>query len=460
MIKFETLKKVNTLSSITEEIKKVVLIKDENLVKALFASVVGNFLGGDQVWMLLVAPPSGSKTLMLSLLEKINNEEDKKTGKIFYVSDLTLNTFASGLNTGKGNDDPSLLMKASNGLIIFKDFTSIMSKEQTVRDGIMAQLREIYDGKFVKMTGNNKNIEWNSQVGIIGGVTEAVYMYMAQMSSLGERFMFYNIEQPNRHDVLRRTMENGFHMKEYIDTLQDFTKQYIESVNDFVNKYYVNLFSEGIKFTEQVFNELMYTADLAAIARSAVFTDYKTGEINFVPAPEMPSRIFGQLKTMAAAIAIMKLHDKYHTDNVEPNENTILEIDQEDIELLKKFAFDSIPKTRRNVLVPLAEYSDGVTTKGLAIALNLPSDTVKRYLYQLNGLKVCDRREKRGPGGDQWILKEDFRKVILNVADATIKEGMLDISELAEQDDDDLVGEVMGNNTIDESELMKDFDEL
>ena len=63
----------------------------------------------------------------------------------FWLSELTENTLLSGLDE-KGKPEPSLLMKLKDEVLIFKDFTTILSMPRDRLRAILAQLREIYDG--------------------------------------------------------------------------------------------------------------------------------------------------------------------------------------------------------------------------------------------------------------------------------------------------------------------------
>jgi len=112
----------------------------------------------------------------------------------------------------------------------FKDFTSILSKNPEARTEIMAQLREIYDGEYTKRTGTGDDIVWHGKVGAIAGSTEAVYKHLEDLSAMGDRFIMYNIEQPDRLQVARRALENARDIHEKRDAVKSATKSYIEHV--------------------------------------------------------------------------------------------------------------------------------------------------------------------------------------------------------------------------------------
>ena len=89
------------------------------------------------------------------------------------LSDLTDKTLASGLTPDKG-DDPSLLSRLLNAVMVFKDFTTVLEMRREQRAAVLAQLREIYDGRFDKSWGTGKELHWQGRLSVLAGVTSAV----------------------------------------------------------------------------------------------------------------------------------------------------------------------------------------------------------------------------------------------------------------------------------------------
>lgn len=157
---------ITTFKQLEEEYKKIFLIKDEGIIRLLIATVIGNYLPIDPIWLMIVAASSGGKSELMLSLNKVGET-------IVPISDLTTNTFASGqTRTGK---ETSLLHKMKPGsVLVFKDFTSILSKNRESKGEIMAQLREIFDGKYTKRTGTGDDIVWEGKIGAIAGSTENI----------------------------------------------------------------------------------------------------------------------------------------------------------------------------------------------------------------------------------------------------------------------------------------------
>lgn len=395
---------IKTIEQLEEEVDKVFLLADRGLVRMVCATVIANRMALDPVWLLLVAPPSGGKTEMIAAIAGLEF--------VHQISDLTVNTFASGQKkTGK---ETSLLLKINNGIMAFKDFTSVLSKNKDAKKEIMGQLREIFDGEYVKRTGTGDDIVWRGKAGAIAGCTEIIYRHLEEMSAMGDRFIMYNIKQPPRLEVARRMMDNAHDILDKRNHLKECFKHYINYVID-------NLNQEDINLAERTKEELLQVADFATRVRSAVLTDFKTGQVDFVPTAEMPMRVTSQLYTLASAFIAM--------DKAAPlNKNAPAhsgELTEKERKLLYKTAIDSIPKTRRDVIYPLAEYRDGVSTAGLAVRLNLPTSSVGKYLAQLNALGVCTRKKKGGTQGDVWRIHEEYRKILVDLDGVEVQNGTL-----------------------------------
>lgn len=405
MTNFLKPEEITSIELLEQEVAKVLLIEDKGIVKMVVATVIANRMTLDPVWLLLVAPPSGSKTEFILAISGLDF--------VYPISDITVNTFASGQKkTGK---ETSLLLKMNNGLMAFKDFTSIISKNKDARKEIMSQLREIYDGEYIKRTGTGDDITWRGKVGAIAGCTESIYQYIEEMSAMGDRFIMYTIDQPDRIEMARRMLENASDMQSKRHHLKEC---FVFFINYVINK----LDEDSIQIEASMREELLEVADFATKARSAVMVDFKSGLVNFVPTAEMPARMTAQLYTLASAFVAINKSNPIILPSHPANKG---ELTNEEKRLLFKTAFDSIPRTRRNAIYPLARYKQGVSTAGLATYLDLPTDSTKKYLQQVNALGICTRKRDPGPQGDAWIMKEKWRNVMMKIEKFEVVDGVL-----------------------------------
>lgn len=392
---------LRTVKELEEVINKILLLKDDGIIRLICATVIANRLTLDPVWLLIVAPPSGGKSELITGLNDLDFMHP--------ISTLTQHTFASGMVNQKKQVD--LLHRINGKIIALKDFTSILSMNKEAQREVMGQFREIYDGEYVKEFGTGKTTKWKGKIGIIGGVTpEGAYQFQ-EHSGMGERFILYKMLQPGRVEMSKRVRENRGKMAANRIVMKDAFKEYIEYVLD-------NLAgSITVKLDEDLQDDLFAVADFATLARSKVKTDFRGKDIIYVPEPEMPGRFVGELLALATALAIM-------------NRGSLSE---EDMQLLYKVALDSIPSVRKLAINALTQYKTG-TTASLATHLNYPTDVVRGWLNELNALGVCDRISKAAGGADGWEMKQKYKDIINNFGEVKTSD-----KELEGGDDEDSI---------------------
>jgi hypothetical protein len=204
-MKKDTRTDIVTFKDIEDIFDTILLLADRDLIRITIAAILGNqMMNRRPIWLMLVAPPSSGKTTALSALNglKVTNKAGEFVEPIHSISDITENSFASGAQRSDG--EVSLLFKIpKGGVMVFKDFTSILSKNAYAKRIVMGQLREIYDGSYVKRTGTGKDVKWEGKIGALAGVTESVYQHLESMSVMGDRFMLYQVPQPDRKKMLR-----------------------------------------------------------------------------------------------------------------------------------------------------------------------------------------------------------------------------------------------------------------
>lgn len=409
-----------TFKAVQEAYDDALLLEDRHFVKVVAATVLANQLDGPPVWLMIVAPSSGGKTAVLLTLDELEFIVGKKVS--FFISDLTENTFASGFK-GAGGDAGLLAKVPYGGLLIFKDFTSILTKRHEARDAIMGQMREIFDRKFDKSTGNNQDTAWTGKLGALAGVTTAVHEYMSEMSVMGDRFIMYSPKMPDRRILLNFLMEmklDGESQEKKLATAKGVMHGYLKHCIKYAKNAKLNMKPEHRE-------HLMDVADFATKVRSGVIVDERRGHVKFVPEPEMPTRLIEQLLSIGTVLSLM------HEVDSEPTQLT-----DDDMNLLYKIAFDSIPVKRRWALRQLATYTQGATTAGIAAKIGYETEVVKEWLAQLNALDIC-RRIKGGSGAaDTWVLNDEYIEIMMTYEGVEQKE---DVLTDPDADPDDLLAD-------------------
>lgn len=409
-----------TFDKVQKAYDDALLLADRDLIRLIAASVIANQMDGNPVWLMVVASSSGGKTAILLTLDELEFIPGRRV--TFFVSDLTENTLASGFKSAAGSDASLLNQMPIGGIMIFKDFTSMLTKRHEVRDTIMGQLREVYDRKFDKRTGNKQDVAWKGRVGALAGVTEAVHEFMASMSVMGDRFIMYSPKQPDRRELLRFMMG----LKNEPENQEKRLLKARKIMHEYLSACVANLPKAKMMMNDNDKEHLMEVADFVTKARSGVIEDLRTGAVRFVPSAEMPTRLIDQLLSIGTALCLMGVVD---------GKSGVL--DDNDMKLLYKIAFDSIPLKRLWALRELATYIQGVSTAGIASVIGYETNVVSQWLAQLNALGIINRLKNQGRG-DIWTLKPEFRDIMVTYQNVQTKDGVL---EDPNADDDELFSE-------------------
>lgn len=421
--------KIRNLKELQDKFDEVFLMADRGILPLICATVVANQLDNDPVWLLLISPPSGGKTELIESLEKVTL---RGKALAFPISDLTVNTFASGQKkTGK---ETSLLHKMSVGSIMtFKDFTSMISKNKDAQAEIMSQLREVYDQHYVKRTGTGDDIVWKGKVGAIAGCTEIIYEKNEEFAVMGDRFIMYSMIQPDRMDVLSRVMES---MKDKGDGFKKKKNHIKDCMKDYLEWVFENQENVPFEISEDNKKDLLSIVNFVTIVASGMVIDKRRGLVEFVPSKTMPMRMAKQIIGLGEAFVLMNKLAIVPEEKLKEGDVMLGtaqgELTQEQINILYKIMFDTIPIKRRTALKALAKYKLGVGTAGLATSIGYQTVVVSSWLAQLNALGICTREKRTGPKGDKWILKEEYRDLMVRFEKIDMVDASLETDEVGD----------------------------
>jgi hypothetical protein len=354
--------------------------EDENVIDIVFAAYVGNKLGGDPLWICIVGPPASGKTEIISSMDGY--------GSVFLLSSLTPNTFISGKElTSPNARNPSLLpLLGGKTLLLIKDLTTIIMKHKDSKAEIFSQLREIYDGRFVKAFGTGKTEDWKGKFGILAGVTSVIDREFALNSLLGERFLYFRMHTRDHMNAARMALEHTEGIDAYRKNLQQEVWQFLTWLDANVHTHGVTI---GADFEQCLIN----LAPLCTHARSAVLRDNKQ-VLQAVPEPEGPARMVKQLSLLAKALALV--HGQHSVDRAV-------------YALVKKVARDCLPRLRLKVLDTLwGMFGEGQSVQDgqivwpwyrrqqIAEGAGLPDATVRLVLEDLMLLNLVVRAVEAG----------------------------------------------------------------
>jgi hypothetical protein len=366
-----------SIRKLKEAIDKWLLIKDEGLVKVLVATVIANKLKGDPVWLFIVTASGGAKTELIRGLNKID--------VVYPISDLTPQTFLSG---EKSNKNASLLLRLPNNAILtFKDFTTVLTMHRDKRHVIISQLREIYDGQFKKEFGTGETKEWRGKIGFITGVTTIIDTHYSIYQTLGERFIQYRPEQADEIKISLKAINNSGYEDEMREEIEN-------AIFDFISG--IGIPNYKVEIPEQLKNQIANLASFCAKARSHIVREgYSTREIQFVPEPELPTRLSKQLVMLCSALFLISRA-----------------FTKEDYGLIYKIGMDTLPQNRKLAIEILSNTNDFLNTNEIALKIGYPLNTTRRILEDLSVLKLIDRLSKGQGYVDKWIISDRTRELL------------------------------------------------
>jgi hypothetical protein len=366
-------------------------LPDPGIVEVMLASVVANRMEGDPVWVLLVGPPASGKTEVLSSLSGLP--------EVHEMSTITKAGLLSGSASKKEGATGGLLPKVGRyGIVVCKDFTSVLSESSDTRTELLAALREIYDGSWVRHVGGEggRTIAWQGKVGLLAGVTETIDRHTAAIGAMGERFIFYRLPELNyggRLEQGRASLENTGHQAEMRAELSSAVAEFLSSIE--IPKEMPDLDEEEVE-------RLIMLADLATRCRSSVERSGRDREVELVPQAEAPGRMQAVLVQMARAMKVLKIEKS--------------EIDR----LNMKIALDGMPKLRRSVIEHLTGEVASLNPSAalIADAIGIPTATVSRTLEDLAAHRIVERTAARGMG-NMWTASEWLINCLLDGSGAT-----------------------------------------
>lgn len=362
---------------IHEAYRKWLYLPYTDVLDVMFGTMIANRMDGDPLWLFLVAPPGGTKT---ELINSISSAPNTVT-----TSSLTSKSLVSGANTA-GGGDPSLIPKLDQKVLLVKDFTTILNINVVERDSIFGILRDAYDGKTEKDFGNGIHRSYVSKFGIISGVTPAIELYTEGNTSLGERFLRYDIPIPHdakgRHEYLLRAEQNAGKEVQMRKELADIGTAVLS--HDFKN---IPVIDAKIK------NQTIALAQFLAKMRGTVVRDKFTKEITHNAFSELGTRIVKQFTKLMYGIGMYR--------NVSMVDNDIYDI-------VKHMALSTVPHRLEKIIRYMYEDDPERSYKVDEIAshLKLPAMTCSRLLENLDMLGVVNQ-QRESMLKTEWTLNED-----------------------------------------------------
>lgn len=182
-------------------------------------------------WIFIIGPSGTAKTRLgiypYSTLTRAFTISDISPAGLFSIDKSRRVPVSHGLLIQSGNP--------GNAIWLFKDFTTMLSKDSSTFLEFMSRLREIHDGEFSRDIGQTQRVTWRGKITCHIAVTGAIESRLAANRDFGERFLTlrwppsidpvkaleYARSQNGHHDEITTTLQN--HIRALLSTAPPIT---------------------------------------------------------------------------------------------------------------------------------------------------------------------------------------------------------------------------------------------
>jgi hypothetical protein len=346
------------------------ILPDHTPVLGVLGAVAANYLPGDAVWLGVIAPPSSAKTEILNSLSLLP--------QVVQAATLTPAGLLSGTpkkqrdKTAKGG----LLQQIGDfGIIVLKDFGSILSMHPETKAEVLAALREVYDGAWTRHLGTDggRTLSWKGKVGVVFAATGVIDTHHGVIGSMGDRFLFSRLAPTQGQTQFNQALKHA----------GATTQQMRAELAEAVARLFAGRRPEAQPISQDEVRSIGEAISLVVRLRGAVERDRRTREVEAIYGAEGTARIGLSLERLLAGL------------------DTLGVARERAMEVVLSVAMDSVPPLRRQAYDCVRKYRD-VETADVAIELGLPTTTVRRVLEDLTAYGLITRRSQGQGKADLW----------------------------------------------------------
>jgi hypothetical protein len=241
----------------------------------------------------------------------------------------------------------------------------------------LAALREIYDGSWTRHLGTDGGtaLEWKGKVGLIFCATGVIDSHYSVIGAMGDRFLLSRLS-PEEGQLKRALQHSGA-----------ATGQMRKELTEAVARLFVGARPPPRPLSDTEFERLDGVVSLIVKLRGAVERDRMSREIEARYGAEGTARVGLALERLLAGL-----------DTLGVDRCTALDV-------VEAVAMDSVPPLRRAAYQYLASSETGsANTAGIAKAIGLPTNTVRRALEDLAAYDLVKRISAGQGHADVWTL--------------------------------------------------------
>jgi hypothetical protein len=384
--------RIPTLEDVHGIYRKWLHLPNTDAIDVMLATALSERMDGPPIWLFLVSPPGGAKTITMEGL--IEYERTTST------SSLTAHALISGANW-QGQSDPSLIPRLDGKVLLIKDFTTVLNLREDEKEQIFGILRDAYDGKCGKIFGNGVERTYKSHFTVIAAVTPKIYEIGPRHAALGERFLKFrmgdNLDHYEEDKIISRAIDNVDHDTQMKEELMNITSPFLQFGFEEI---------ETPRLDSQTHQAIIKLAQFGARLRGNVSRDlYNSEMMTGRPFAEVGSRLGIQLAKLARALAVLR------------GKSAVTDLEYA---LVKKVMLDTVSQRNEDIVrvmfnheVTKNEQQSSITAAELSNVTRYPITTIRRLMDDLNLLNVIERRGTAGSGFKQtWQLSTYMTKAI------------------------------------------------
>ena len=350
-----------TLDETIAVFQRWLYLEDPSPLYVVAATLVANRAPGDPVWLLLVCAPSTGKTEILSATSGLS--------WVIPAAKMTEASLLSGTSARertKGATGGLLRQVGDFGVLLCKDFSSVLAQNKDARAEAMAALREVYDGDWHRPVGTDggKVLTWVGKCGLIGGVTPALDQYGQVISALGDRFLLLRLPDVDVDAFGAASLRHGDQEQQMRQELRDAMAGLVEHAD-------TGQVNRVLDEDEQ--RRLIHLAAYTARARTAVVRDGYRQDVLYLPQVEGPGRLVKAYARLLGGLEAIGCDAVTTWDTI------------------TRIAIDCAPALRTRVIRELTKHNAPVRTSHIATACEVVTRTASRYLEDLSILRLATR---------------------------------------------------------------------
>jgi hypothetical protein len=277
------------IDEVLETFKRWLILPDHTPVLAVLGTIAANYLPGDPVWLAVIAPPSSAKTEILNATAGLPH--------VVRAATLTPAGLLSGTpkkQQAKGAKGGLLQQIGEFGILVFKDFGSILSMHTETKAETLAALREIFDGSWTRHLGSDggRTLHWQGKVGLVTAATGVIDSHYAVIGAMGDRFLFSRLAPTQGQAQFSRALEH----------VGDATKRMRAELAEAVARLFVGRKKEPRPISKDEARRIGEAISLVVRLRGAVERDRRTREVEAIYGAEGTARIGLALERLLAGL--------------------------------------------------------------------------------------------------------------------------------------------------------------